>query len=178
MLGLVFTELMQFIEERHGEATVDAVLDVLQLEHDGAYTAVGNYPHTEAVAFLSQVAEQQGEPLPEMIEAFGRHLFGRFHTLYPEFFEGIETSMDFMERVEDHIHTEVKKLYGEASPPRLATQRQDDGLRVSYRSHRPLATLALGLLHGCIETYGASDRVEQLDDGSDPHRAEFHVRSG
>ena len=111
MLGLVFTELMQFIEDRHGEETVDAVLDALALEHDGAYTAVGNYPHTEAVAFLSEVSAQRGEPLPEMIEAFGHHLFGRFNTLYPEFFEGVETSMDFMERVEDHIHTEVKKLY-------------------------------------------------------------------
>ena len=119
VLGLVFTELTGFIERHHSEDVVDEVLAAIGFEHDGAWTAVGNYPHEEALSVIVRAAEVLGEDPNTMVVAFGRELFGRFKVLYPNFFGDVTTALEFLERVEDHIHIEVRKLYSEARTPRI-----------------------------------------------------------
>ena len=181
MLGLVFTELVQFIERHHSEEAVDRVLDAAGFEHDGAWTAVGNYPHEEALVLVSTAAEVLGEDPEEMIVQFGRELFGRFRVLYPAFFSDVDTALDFLERIEDHIHTEVRKLYPEARTPSIETVRSrlpaGEGMELVYRSHRPMALLAHGLIEGCIAEFGAGLVVERRDgEEGDGRRARFHVK--
>lgn len=181
MLGLVFTELTRFIERHHDEEAVDRVLEAAAFEHDGAWTAVGNYPHEEALTLVVKAAEVLGEDPNEMVVQFGHELFGRFKELYPAFFSDVATALDFLERVEDHIHTEVRKLYSEARTPRISTQRQalpeGEAMSVEYASHRPMALLAHGLIEGCIAEYGADLVVERLDPANgDGRSARFRVR--
>lgn len=181
MLGLVFTELTQFIERHHSEEALERVLTAAAFEHDGAWTAVGNYPHEEALTLVVQAAAILGEDPDDMVLQFGRELFGRFKALYPAFFSDVGSALDFLERVEDHIHTEVGKLYSEARTPRIATSREmlpgGEGMSVEYASHRPMALLAHGLIEGCIAEFGADLVVERLDSGGgDGRSARFRVR--
>ena len=181
MLGLVFTELTLFIERHHSEDAVDRVLEAAAFEHDGAWTAVGNYPHEEALGLIVTAAEVLGVDPGEMVVQFGRELFGRFKELYPAFFGDVSTALDFLERVEDHIHQEVGKLYPEAQTPRIATVREalptGEAMAVEYTSHRPMALLAHGLIEGCIAEFGADLVVERFDGAAgDGRSARFHVR--
>lgn len=181
MLGLVFTELTLFIERHHSEDAVERVLDAAGFEHDGAWTAVGNYPHEEALTLVVTAAEVLGADPNEMVLQFGRELFGRFKELYPAFFSDVATALDFLERIEDHIHTEVRKLYSEARTPSIATAREQlpegEAMAVQYDSHRPMALLAHGLIEGCIAEFGADLVVERIDaEGSGGKSARFHVR--
>jgi hypothetical protein len=181
MLGLVFTELTMFIERHHSEDAVDRVLEAAAFGHDGAWTAVGNYPHEEALGLVVTAAEVLGVDPQEMVVQFGRELFGRFKELYPAFFGDVTTAFDFLERVDDHIHMEVGKLYPEARTPRMETAREalpeGEAMALEYESHRPLALLAHGLIEGCIAEFGA-DLVVERHDGpeGDGRRARFHVR--
>lgn len=161
MLGLVFTELMRFIELRHSAD----VLDVAGLDHDGAYTAVGNYPHQEALRLASAVAKVTEVDESELLLSFGRHLFERFRVIHPEFFVAGVDPYAFLEHVQHHIHLEVRKLHAEARPPSITTVREGENLVVGYRSHRPMALLAQGLIEGCIASYQSNLRVtnEGLD---------------
>ena len=108
--------------------------------------------------------------MPDLINAFGRYLFGRFFELYPAFFEGVDGAFSFLDRIEEHVHVEVRKLYPDAELPTFATSRPDDGTMIMvYQSKRPFADLAHGLIEGCITHYGEPVDVESEDLSNDGH---------
>ena len=62
------------------------------------------------------------------------------------------------------IHVEVRKLYPDATLPRIETERTGkDGLIVTYRSDRHLGDVAEGLIQGAIDHFGNSGTIERLD---------------
>jgi hypothetical protein len=99
MKGVIFTEFLDFVETRSGYETVDAILEKAAPASGGAYTAVGNYHFSELVALLAALSQITGTPLPELLSAYGRHLFGRFACLYPAFFETIHDPFEFLENI-------------------------------------------------------------------------------
>ena len=62
MKGIVFTEFLEMIEARHDGDFVDDLIVTAGLPHDGAYTAVGTYPHTEMVALVVRYSAMAGTP--------------------------------------------------------------------------------------------------------------------
>jgi hypothetical protein len=170
MKGVIFTEFLDFVETRSGYETVDAILEKAAPASGGAYTAVGNYHFSELVALLAALSRITGTPLPELLSAYGRHLFGRFACLYPAFFETIHDPFEFLENVEGRIHVDVLKLYPDAELPQLQTKRIDeDRLRIRYRSCRPLGQLCIGLIEGCGDHFNVEFEIRssRVPDGLD-----------
>jgi hypothetical protein len=96
-------------------------------------------------------------------------LFNRFYVMFPAYFENIPSSFHFMNRIEDYIHVEVRKLYPEAELPSFVCDNSEPGcLRLTYQSTRPFASLAEGLIRGCVAHYGeaADIEVEDLSGGA------------
>jgi hypothetical protein len=169
MKGIVFTELLEMVAMMKSEDFVDELIESCDLPSGGAYTAVGTYPHQEAVTLLMRLSTMTGTPPGDLLRAFGSHLFGRFYILYPAFFENVETAIDFLSQIEDVIHVEVRKLYPDAELPTFEATRPTDGrLDLVYRSERHMGDLAEGLIDGCVSHYGVPHRVERSDnaDGS------------
>ncbi len=155
MKGIVFTEFLEMVEDRFSPEIADRLIDESDLPSGGVYTAVGTYPHTEIVSMVIKLAEITNLPIPALINAFGQYLFGRFYTLYPNFFIGITGSLDFLSRIEDVIHVEVKKLYPDAQLPKFDIERPDaNTLHMTYHSERHLGDLAEGLIQSCIAHFG------------------------
>ena len=169
MLGVVFSEFLEMVEERFSLDMVDEILESSGIASGGSYTAVGNYDHRELLKLVEALSEKTGIAVGDLVAAYGRHLFGHFVDRYPSFFAGVDSSIDFLETIENHIHVEVKKLYPEAELPTFEYRRLDDGSFVMvYRSRRPFADLAQGLIEGCIEYYNDPYKVERtvLEDGA------------
>ncbi|MDP3847485.1 MAG: heme NO-binding domain-containing protein [Pseudomonas sp.] len=169
MKGMVFTEFLEMVETRFGLQTVDRIIGQAQLANDGAYTAVGTYDHQELVQLVTALSAATQVPVPDLIKAFGQHLFGRFALGYPRLFEGVDSAFAFLRSIERYIHVEVRKLYPDAELPSFTYERQGpDDLVMLYQSRRPFADLAEGLILGCIEHYGeAIDlRREDLETGA------------
>ena len=162
---MVFTEFLDMVEQRHGIEVLDAVLTASGVEHLGAYTSVGTYDWRELVALAEALSERIDMPLPELLRGYGQHLFGVFVKSHASLFVDVTSAFDFLENVEAFIHPEVRKLYPGADLPRFDVERNDQSMTVRYRSKRPFAQFARGLIEGCLLHYAVPAAVEM--DGED-----------
>ncbi|MFN0085537.1 MAG: heme NO-binding domain-containing protein [Blastocatellia bacterium] len=164
MKGMVFTEFIDMVEEKFGMEVADQMITACDLPSGGAYTAVGTYNHQEIVQLVIKLSQISGVALPDLLRTFGEHLFGRFLIRFPEIFEGINGAFTFLERIESHIHTEVRKLYPDADLPEFATSMTGpDELVMIYRSHRGMADLAEGLIRGCAAHFNEPLLIHRED---------------
>lgn len=178
MKGIVFTEFIEMMEAEFGPTLADRIITLAGTPTAGAYTAVGTYNHAEMLAMVTALSRESGIPAPELARAFGVFLFKRFVTLYPHFFEGVTNALEMLERIDGAIHLEVRKLYADAELPRVLCDYDSHGnMRLTYRSARPFADLANGLIHGCVEHFGQPVHVRRLDNPStgDGTWAEFEL---
>lgn len=164
MKGVVFTELLDMVEAKFGLEVADAIVQASGIPGGCAYTAVGTYDWRELATLVQALSAHTGTPVPELLRAYGRHLFGRFVVAYPQFFADVPTAFDFLENVEAYIHPEVRKLYPDAELPHFQSERTAGGLELRYRSQRPFAEFARGLIDGCLE-YFAVDAEVVVDGG-------------
>ncbi|MGB1250763.1 MAG: heme NO-binding domain-containing protein [Candidatus Promineifilaceae bacterium] len=173
MKGIVFTEFLEMVETVFGDDMADDILDDADLESGGAFTAVGTYDYQEMVALVTELSKRTEIAIPDLLKTYGKHLFGRFYTLFPTFFEGIDNSIDFAQTIENHIHIEVRKLYSDAELPSFDTERDDNSMSMVYRSARPFADFAEGLLTGCIEHYNQDATLTRHDIADDNTHTQF-----
>jgi len=168
MKGVVLAELVQFAESRYGVTPPPTAFD-----------AVGNYPYSDLAALVGATAEHAGIPPADLVRAFGAHLFGRFAALYPIFFFDAGSALDFLGRINTYVHGEVQKLYPDAEFPHFdVARRSATKLELTYRSSRPLADLAEGLIRGCIAHFGRPITVHREDLDPDAHAARFVLDAG
>jgi len=164
MKGVVFTEFLEMVEEKFSADMVDDIIDDSDLPSEGIYTSVGTYSHKEIVQLVSSLSSYTNIAVPDLVRIFGAHLFGRFSVLYPVFFPAGTEVFDFLESVETYIRMEVKKLYPDAQLPTFVTTRENnDTLIMHYQSPHPFATLAEGLLKGCMDHFEVDAQITMTD---------------
>jgi len=150
--GMMFTELVELVEEKFGFDVVDQMFAKAGV--DGAYTQVGNYSADEMVALVTALSEILGESPETLQEVFGRYLFHRIAALYPGLAQQFATSLDLIEHVEGVIHPNVKKLYPDAQLPTFGVLKREPGqLVVDYDSQNPFIGLCKGLMLGAGDFY-------------------------
>jgi hypothetical protein len=148
MKGLVFTTFFNFCEVRYGADLVDDAITLAKLPHDGAYTSVGTYPFQEMVALVTAVTQLTGSSMPAVLESFGEHCFGSWVKKFPAAFHRRDI-FDVLADIDTFHETEVKKLYPDAELPSFqVVSRTADRLVMRYRSCKPLADLAVGVIRG------------------------------
>ena len=94
MKGVVFTEFLEMVEDRFSPEMADRIIEGAKLPSGGVYTTVGTYDHGEMIQLVSCLSEETGIPSAELVRSFGMHLFGRFHTMFPKYFEDVSSSFD------------------------------------------------------------------------------------
>jgi hypothetical protein len=158
--GLVFTELLSMAEDAIGEDAMDDILDTLDLDSDGAYSAVGNYPCRELMQIVGAVSEHTGLGTDVLQHKFGEWMFARFVEGYPQFFEGKATALEMLDAIENEVHVEVRKLYPDAELPTFKTEFvTETDLKMSYHSERPLVAFCHGLIEACVAHFAQPGRV-------------------
>lgn len=154
MKGLVFTTFYAHCEARYGADLLDDVIDDANLPNDGAYTSVGTYPFEEMVALVSCLARRTGKPLPVILEEFGHSCFTKWVGYVPAHFED-KTLFDILANVDQFHQLEIRKLYPDAELPSFEVEsRTDHVLTLRYRSCKPLADLAVGVIRGAADYLG------------------------
>ena len=160
MRGIIFTEYMDFVVGRMGDDAVDAILLNLEGRITGAYTSVGNYSFDEFAILHGRIVENMGVDGGDLAFQFGHFLMARFKVIFPDYFDGVESGLDFLDKVSLHIHEEVKKLYPDSNPPDITINRKDGTpSELIYRSHRPLAPVAHGMASACLKDFGDPYRI-------------------
>jgi hypothetical protein len=168
MKGIVFTEFLELVGRKYGPEVMDFIIESSDLPSGGAYTAVGTYDHGEMIALVKTLSEAVRVPVPELLRSYGQHLFARFSVRYPRFFDGITSCFEFLDRIEGHIHVEVRKLHPDAELPSIDVNwRSEDRIELFYSSTRPFAAFAEGLMRGAIAHFGETIAVREMDAAED-----------
>ncbi len=76
MLGMVFTEFLDMVEDRFPPEVSDRLILLAeeQFVSRGIYTAIGNYDHAEMLLLVKQLSGEAGIPQSDLVEAYGEHL--------------------------------------------------------------------------------------------------------
>lgn len=176
MKGVVFCELFELVENQFGYELVDRLIDLCELENDGAYTRVGTYSCSELLTIVTALSKETGMPIPDLVKVFGGHLFGKFFADNEETLKSYRNTFDLLVAVEDIIHVEVRKLWDNVELPSFEYERPDSkNLVMTYNSTRPFADLCEGLILACIEHYQESISVRREDLKDDGTRARFFL---
>ncbi len=168
MKGIVFTEFLDMVEGKFGLDMTDQIISESKVANGGAYTSVGTYNHKDILNMVTTLGSFINSPVPALVRTFGRHLAKVFVKKFPDFFTSQKTLFDFLTSIDNYIHVEVRKLYPDAELPSFSHKKLGEtGLELTYKSQRPFADLAYGLIEGCIEHYGEKVKVayQDLDDG-------------
>ena len=167
MKGIVFTEFLDLVEQKFGIETVDEIIANSQLPSGGAYTAVGTYDHHEIIQLLTNLSDNVKMDPQVLLTEFGKYIFDTFLKSYPQFFNSVDNSFDFLKSIDNHIHVEVLKLYPDATLPKFdSEEREKDTMVMTYRSERKMASFARGLIEKSVEHYNekCSIQVKKLND--------------
>jgi len=177
MKGTVFVELLKMAEDAFGEEVVDHVLDQTDLENDGVYTGVGNYPCSELVKIVDGFSEHSGLSPNVLQVKFGHWMLEHFAQNYSEFFTNKTGSFEMLEAIDQEIHVEVKKLYPDAELPRFATERMaDNHLSMKYSSPRPLVGFCHGLIEACVEHFDEKASIARCPVAHDETSTKFDIK--
>ncbi|QJD85402.1 heme NO-binding domain-containing protein [Cohnella herbarum] len=164
MKGMVFTSFLEMVENKFSLDLVDQIIEASHLPSGGSYTSVGTYHHNEMIELVVQLGERTGIPLPDLIRTFGEYLFTQLIGMYPQFVQEHATAFSFLQKVDNYIHVEVRKLYPDAELPAFEYETSEPGTLVMiYRSSRPFADLAEGLILGCVQHYGEHIEIKRED---------------
>lgn len=175
MRGIIFTEFVSLVEEKFGIQMADALLSLPGLTDGGAYTSVGTYPHGEMLTLVTGLSERTGLPADELCKVFGEWLFAKLAGAYDFAVKPHADAFSFLASLDAIIHAEVRKLYPDAELPHVPVTRVDaTTLVMEYRSKRPFADVAEGLLRGCLAWYGErADIRREAVDGTPANAARF-----
>ena len=167
MKGIVFTEFLDMVEKKFGYDVVDEILSKSELSSNGIYTAVGTYDHHEIIQLLTNLSDNVKMDPQVLLTEFGKYIFDTFLKSYPQFFNSVDNSFDFLKSIDNHIHVEVLKLYPDATLPKFdSEEREKDTMVMTYRSERKMASFARGLIEKSVEHYNekCSIEVKKLND--------------
>lgn len=164
MKGIVFAEFLEMVETDFGYVVADEIASRAATHSQGVYSGVDNYPHGDLIAMIERLSETVGLEKGDLVKSFGRYLFRAFTRNNKSFFEGVDDAYEFLNGIETVIHTEVRKLYDDAKPPAFDCDRIGDSQMVLlYRSSRPFADLAEGLILECLEYFGDEAKLSRLE---------------
>ena len=164
MLGMVFTEFIELVEDRFSPDIADQVLREVAPTNGGAYTAVGDYPHQDMMALMTALAARTGTSVAAVMHAFGEHLLMRFTEVHAAMFARYPNFFDLVAAIDGHIHVEVHKLYQQATLPRFTVvERSPDRMLLFYESPRRMEALAQGLLDAAARHYGEPSRISHVE---------------
>jgi len=177
MRGVIFTEFIQLVEEKFGVVMADEVLSTPGLTDGGAYTSVGQYPHTEMLAMVGALSERSGIPANDLCVVFGEWLFPKLARNFEFAVKQHTDAFTFLSSLDGLIHVEVRKLYPQAELPQVPVTKLDEReLVLEYRSKRPFADVAEGLLRGTLAWFGERAELRREPLEQDPQRnARFRI---
>jgi len=169
MKGIIFAEFAEFAAGALPAGTEPSV----------SYDPSASYPDDALLELASRADAAAALPPGESLRRFGAYLFGSFVRLYPVFFVGVESALELLGGIETWVHGEVQKLYPDARFPSFEVRSLGPGrLEMVYRSDRPLADLAEGLIRGCVDHFGEPVDVQRRDlDARDGRAAAFTLRA-
>lgn len=160
MKGIIFTGLLEMVEEKYGYVVANNIIVKSALPSGGIYTSVGTYDYGEMHTMLKQLAVETGLSGSELLENYGCYYFEKLAKKAIGLFTFSDGLLSFLSKIESYIHPEVLKLYPDAQLPIMSVKEHTgNSLILIYQSPRKMEFFALGLIKGAIAYFGEKAEV-------------------
>lgn len=162
MKGLIFTEFLEMVNDVFSAEMVENIIDASNLPNQGAYTNIGTYDYQELIRLVQNLSLATNTSVSELEITYGKYLFKKLLNHYYQLVSSTQSTLEFLQQVDRHIHVEVLKLYPEAELPRFECNMVNPAcMTMEYRSNHPFADLAEGLILGCAEHFNEKIHIQR-----------------
>lgn len=160
MKGVVFTELLDLIENKYGYTMVDTLLTNCDLASKGIYTSVGNYPSEELHSLINELHNKISKPQSELLHELGVHLFSVFERMYKDYFVPYNHAFDFLKNINELLEIELHKLYPEEHLAIIEYNKvSETKLELTCPYTNKMCHLIIGLLEALTHYYCHSANI-------------------
>lgn len=155
MKGIIFTNFVNYLQTTYSKEVAHKTLQSAgRVADGGGYIEVASYPYEEMFEIAGNLAAVTHVTLATTFEDFGEYLFGNLARQFSHFFAPDETLFSFLQKLEDHIHVEVRRKYPDANLPSFDFEKIDDNnLRMIYTSERAMSDFGIGLIKGAAKWF-------------------------
>ena len=150
MKGVIFTHFVDYVESVHGDdITMKTLSNAGYIASRDGYKEGETYPYEELFQLAGSLAALTGVTMAAIFENFGEYLFINLAKKFGHFFDPDETLFSFLQKLEGHIHVEVRKKYPGANLPGFTfEQRDENNLKMIYTSERAMSDFGIGMIKG------------------------------
>ena len=154
MKGVLFTELIEMMEDLMGLDFANKVIERACLDNEGAYTAVGTYPYQDLFRLLDSLGCLVENPQDKLMKSYGEYLFYRSCILYPEEVKKYPNTFSLLKEIPIILDREIRKLEPTAVVPDIEiSMLSRDCMMLLYTSGKRTSFLLEGVIEGCIGHY-------------------------
>lgn len=162
MKGMIFTEFLEMVSEVFSPEMLEIIIEASDLPSQGAYTDLGTYNHEELIRLVSNLSLATNISISELEMTYGKYLFSKLLTRYSDLVTRTQSTFEFLQTVDQHVHVEVLKLYPEAELPRFKCAIVSPVcMTMEYSSNHPFSDLAEGLILGCAEHFNEKINIQR-----------------
>lgn len=174
MKGIIFSEFLELVENQFGLDVCQAMLD--ESDDAGVYTTVGTYDHRYLIKLIVTLSRLTGVSPEQLQEVYGESLFIHLFRSMPELEGSASGTFEFIGKVEEYIHIEVKKLYPDANPPTFKfISKSSAQLVMDYISARCMSHVCLGLIKGCATHFNENIDINMAAQNDDESVVRFKL---
>jgi hypothetical protein len=117
MHGIIFSELQNYAEAKHGRGTWDALLRKANLGNR-VYLSIQEYPDAEIISLIMAVCAMTGLSVSAVLEEFGQFIVPSLMRMYGHLLNPEWTAIDVIDHTEGAVHAVVRVKDPEAKPPK------------------------------------------------------------
>lgn len=168
MKGIVADALHQLVITAFGPDQWTELLTRTGMDPARTFTHNEDLPFDTILAMFGAACDIGGMTFEQACDAYGAFWVGHYIPAnYPEFYAGVNSSKDFLLKL-DAIHASIAKRIPGAHPPMHSYRWVDaDTLEMGYASsYEGLQTLFIGAVKGAALHYGDTIDVVRNDDHS------------
>ncbi|TVZ56428.1 heme-NO-binding protein [Lutibacter sp. Hel_I_33_5] len=160
MKGIVFTEFLDLVEDKFGLEMVDTIIEQSKLESGGSYTSIGTYKFAEMLSLLSNLSNNTGLSIDNLLLVYAEHFFSVLEKSYPGLLNTYKDPIEMLSSIENHIHIEVRKIYPDAELPTfIVEEKTENSLTMVYKSSRAMHHFGLGLMNKTFEHFNSTATI-------------------
>lgn len=153
MVGFIFTELIEMVEERYGYEVIDRVILSLDLDSNGVYTSVKSYPDCEYFQLIDQLANEVGVDDESLQLDFGKFLFKSSLRRFAPILMDVDDSIGFFKTMHHHLNTNFSKIYPNDDFGLIKIKPEKEYLSIYYRNDNKMSFMIEGVIKGACTHY-------------------------
>lgn len=165
MKGVIVSCLADLVREKFGEDKWKQCLERTGIDRHKTFFVSEDVNDETAVEILGSVCEVLNLSLAAAADAFGDYWVNEFAPrIYGGIYRGKKNAREFLSAMDD-VHMNMTSSLPNARPPRFEYSWESDNVMLmTYKSHRGLIDVMIGLIKGVGNHFGEDLEVSKISD--------------